>query len=66
MPHRMYRDRFILQDVTHADAQAQVRRRGGSADHDGSASSLPPRRASANSTFARDMYATHGATNRSR
>ena len=35
-PNREYRDKSILLDVTHADPQAQVYLRGGSADHDGS------------------------------
>ena len=34
-PNREYRDKSILLDVTHADPQAQVHLRGGSADHDG-------------------------------
>ena len=38
-PNREYRDKSILLDVTHADPQAQVHLRGGSADHDGSAAS---------------------------
>ena len=38
-PNRKYRDKFILLDVAHADLQAQVHLRGGSADHDGSATS---------------------------
>ena len=38
-PNREYRDKSILLDVTHADPQAQVHPRGGSADHDGSAAS---------------------------
>ena len=39
VPNREYRDKSILLDVTHADPQAQVHLRGGSADHDGSAAS---------------------------
>ena len=35
-PNREYREKSILLDVTHADPHAQVHRRGGSADHDGS------------------------------
>ena len=38
-PNRGYRDKSILLDVTHADPQAQVYLRVGSADHDGSAAS---------------------------
>ena len=38
-PNMEYRDKSILLDVTHADPQAQVHLRGGSADHDGSAAS---------------------------
>ena len=38
-PKREYREKPILLDVTHADPQAQVHLRGGSADHDGSAAS---------------------------
>ena len=35
--NREYREKSILLDVTHADPQAQVQLRGGSANHDGSA-----------------------------
>ena len=35
-PNREYREKSILLDVTHADPQAQVHLRRGSADHDGS------------------------------
>ena len=38
-PNREYREKSILLDVTHADPQAQIHLRGGSADHDGSAAS---------------------------
>ena len=38
-PNREYRDKSILRDVTHADPQAQVHIRGGSADDHGSAAS---------------------------
>ena len=38
-PNREYRDKSILLDVCHADPQAQVHLRGGSADHDGLAAS---------------------------
>ena len=38
-PNREYREKSILLDVTHADPQAQVHLRRGSADHDGSAAS---------------------------
>ena len=38
-PNREYRDKSILLDVTHADSQAQVNLRGGSADRVGSAAS---------------------------
>ena len=38
-PNREYRETSILLGVTHADPQAQVYLRGGSADHDGSAAS---------------------------
>ena len=38
-PNKEYRDQSILLVVTHADPQAQVHLRGGSADHDGSAAS---------------------------
>ena len=36
-PSREYREKSILLDVTHADTQAQVHLRRGSADHDGAA-----------------------------
>ena len=38
-PIREYREKPILLDVTHADPQAQIHLRGGSAAHDGSAAS---------------------------
>ena len=38
-PNREYRDKFILLDITHADAKTQVHLRGGSADHDRPAAS---------------------------
>ena len=38
-PNREYRDKSILLDVSHADPQAQVHLRGGSADHNGPAAS---------------------------
>ena len=37
--NRGYRDKSVLPHVTHADPQAQIHLRGGSADHDGSAAS---------------------------
>ena len=39
VPNRAYRDEFIQVEVTHADPQAQVHLRGGSANRDGSAAS---------------------------
>lgn len=39
-PNREYRDKPTLLDVIHADPQAQVHSRGGSADCDGSAASV--------------------------
>ena len=38
-PNLEYRDKSVLLDVPHADPQAQVHLRGGSADHDESAAS---------------------------
>ena len=38
-PDPEYREKSILVDVTHADPQAQVQLRAGSADPDGSAAS---------------------------
>ena len=38
-PNRQYREESILLNVTHVDPLAQVHLRGGSTDHDGSASS---------------------------
>ena len=38
-PNREYRGKSILLDVTHAETQAQLHLRGGSADHDRSAAS---------------------------
>ena len=43
-PNLENRDRSILVDVTHADPQAQVHMRTGSADHDGSAASTSEER----------------------
>ena len=45
-PNREYRNKSFLLDVTHADPQAQVHLRGGSADHDGSATSTTEARKS--------------------
>ena len=62
-PTPEYRDKTILVDVTHADPQAQVYLRAGSAGHDGSAPLLPEC-ASANTTLDRDMCpSTSGAIN---
>ena len=62
-PNREHKDKSILLGVTHADPQAQVHLRGGSADHDGSAAPTP-RRASVSTTLVRDMCpSTNGATN---
>ena len=52
-PNREYRDKSILLDVNHADQQAQVYLRGGSADHDGSA-------ASTSAACKRQQYARPG------
>ena len=63
VPNREYRKKSTLLDVTHADRQAQIHRRGGSADHDGSAASTS-RRASAKIMLVRDMcLLTKGVTN---
>ena len=51
-PNQECRDMSILLD-THADPQAQVRLRRGSADHDGSAASTSE--ACVNATLVRDM-----------
>ena len=59
-PNPEYRDKPILVNVTHADPQAQVHLRTGSANHDGSAASTSEARA--DTTLDRDMcLSTSGA-----
>ena len=53
-PYRECREKSILLDATRVEPQAQVCLRRGRADQDGSASSIPPRRASVSPTLVRD------------
>ena len=63
-PNREYREKSILLDVTHADPQAQIYLRGGSADQDGSAASTSEARKRQHTTLVRDMCPlTNGVAN---